>query len=952
MSDRMVPMPFSKLMNWVLKEYHTNKSIFSVKKCFIKNDSDKIYSIFGEKMETIFGPAAGPHTQLAQNIIAAYFAGARFFELKTVQILDGEDLQVPKPCIYVRDEGYNVEWSTELSVREAMNEYIKAWFALKLISQEFHLGNPEGFIFNMSVGYDLEGIKSEKIDTFIEGLKNAENTEIWKECKEFATRHIELFENIDKRYIELISPRICTSVTLSTLHGCPPDEIERIAIYLLKEKNLHTFIKCNPTLLGYTFVRKTMDDMGYDYLAFDEHHFKNDLHYKDALPMFARLFKLASKKELTFGVKLTNTFPVKIINNELEGEEMYMSGTALYPLTIALANKLTQAFDGKLKISFSGGADAFNIKNLSDCNIMPVTMATTLLKPGGYARMTQIAENLEEDLGRHSESEVHFEGINKDALKTLSLNAINDRHHVKGLKNIEPYKGSTPLTISDCFLSPCEEGCPIGQDISEYISLAGRGDYKKALEVIMDKNPLPFITGTICNHKCMGKCIRNFYEESVHIRDVKLESAKNAYEDVLSDLEPCSSGEDKKTAVIGGGPAGMAAAYFLAKAGVKVTIFEKEEHLGGKVKYVVPGFRISDEAIEKDISFIKALGVEIKNNTMITNEKQLLEAGYKNIILAVGADVPVSVDIKEAHPIYGVDFLKDFKENKTKLGKNVVVVGGGNTAMDVARAAKRTDGVEKVSLVYRRTIKLMPAIKEEINQALEDGVLFYELTNPISLDNEILICEKMGEKVYIEADDIILATGERPDTDFINNFSGHTYKIGDCLDKPKTVVEAIRDARMAVDSILNVEAVDKCEYKKDCMNSIYDKKGILKHACNEHESNRCLQCRTLCENCVDVCPNRANVEILSAGHDMPQILHIDDMCNECGNCGTFCPTAGLPYKDKLTLFGSKDSMENSDNSGFYIDKKTGEAVLSRNLEMDEKVNSIINAVKENYSYLI
>ena len=181
MSDIMRQIPFGQLMDWALSEYRSDGSVFGVRKLFstISGDENTLENcpeLFGEKLELPFGPAAGPHTQLAQNLVASYVAGARFFELKTVQVLDGEDLPVSKPCILAKDEGYNVEWSTELYIPQALEEYIKGWYAIKLLSRELNLGNENGFIFNMSVGYDLEGIKTPKIDNFIEGLKDAENT--------------------------------------------------------------------------------------------------------------------------------------------------------------------------------------------------------------------------------------------------------------------------------------------------------------------------------------------------------------------------------------------------------------------------------------------------------------------------------------------------------------------------------------------------------------------------------------------------------------------------------------------------------------------------------------------------------------------------------------------------------------------------------------------------------
>ncbi|MGM9974791.1 MAG: putative selenate reductase subunit YgfK, partial [Clostridiaceae bacterium] len=350
MGDRMTPIPFKNLMEWIFEEKKKTGRVFGVYKPFVK-EKEQFINIFNEKLETPFGPAAGPSTQLAQNIVAAYYSGSRFFELKTVQILDGEDLPVNKPCILAEDEGYNCEWSTELKVPEAYEEYVKAWFALKIISREFNLGAHDGFVFNMSVGYDLAGIKSDKIDAFIEGLKNAENTPIWKECMDYLKDNIGSFSNIDLEFIEGISPKICTSITVSTLHGCPPQEIESIGQYLIKEKHLNTYIKCNPTLLGYEKARKIMDDMGYDYVVFGDFHFKDDLQFDDAVPMLKRLQSLASEEGVEFGVKITNTFPVDVTRNELPSEEMYMSGRALCVLSLSVAHKLSEAFNGRLRIS-------------------------------------------------------------------------------------------------------------------------------------------------------------------------------------------------------------------------------------------------------------------------------------------------------------------------------------------------------------------------------------------------------------------------------------------------------------------------------------------------------------------------------------------------------------------------------------------------------------------------
>ena len=248
MSDIMTPIPFARLLDWILTEKKNQGTVFGQRRAYhAKREYTR--TLFGRSLETPIGAAAGPHTQLAQNLVAAYYTGSRFFELKTVQIMDGRELAacIQKPCINAEEEGYNCEWSTELTVPQATEEYIKAWFLLKLLAKEFDLGDPDGFQFNISVGYDLEGIRSPKINTFLGTMKNAADSEVFCSCRQYLLDHIHLFEKVTAEDILAIEPEISNSVTLSTLHGCPAGEIERIARYLMTKKGFHTYIKCNPT---------------------------------------------------------------------------------------------------------------------------------------------------------------------------------------------------------------------------------------------------------------------------------------------------------------------------------------------------------------------------------------------------------------------------------------------------------------------------------------------------------------------------------------------------------------------------------------------------------------------------------------------------------------------------------------------------------------------------------
>ncbi len=993
MSDKMTPIPFPNLMEWVLEEQKKG-TVFGLHRPFLAGEK-KAYEIFGRKLETPFGPAAGPHTQLAQNIMAAYYAGSRFFELKTVQILDGEDLPVSKPCIKVDDECYNVEWSTELYVPQAFDEYVKAWFACQVMAKEFGLGAMDGFQFNMSVGYDLAGIKTEKIDRFIEGMKDASETSIYKECRQWLLENLDKFSKVTREDVESISPAVCNSITLSTLHGCPPDEIERIAVYLLTEKKTNTFIKCNPTLLGYEYARSLMDEMGYDYVAFGDFHFKDDLQYEDAVPMLKRLQALADEKGLAFGVKITNTFPVDIKAGELPGNEMYMSGKSLYALSMSVAKKLSEDFGGKLRISYSGGADAFNIEEIVDAGIWPVTMATTLLKPGGYQRLSQIGEIF---AGKEAAA---FTRVDADRVAELVEAVKKNKYHVKPVKPLPSRKMKSQVPLVDCFVAPCKEGCPIHQDITCYVKLVGEGKYAEAMKVITEKNPLPFITGTICAHNCMSKCTRNFYEDSVNIRGAKLAAAEGGYEDFLAGWKPEIKANGKKAAVVGGGPAGLSAAYFLAKGGYQVTLFEKDEKLGGVVRNIIPGFRISEEAIEKDVALVKAMGVEMLTGTPIEDVKALKEQ-YDAVVLAVGASEPGVLRLEEGTPVNALAFLREFKETggKADLGKNVVVIGGGNTAMDTARAAKRNAGVEKVSLVYRRTKRYMPADAEELEMAIQDGVEFAELFSPVKLKDGVLTCKRMvlgdydasGRRGVVEtqeieevpADTVIAAVGEKVPTDFyqangiavdsrgravVNPETLETsvkgiYVAGDGLLGPATVVEGIRDGRMAAEAIAGRALVSDFAPSGDEA-VIYETKGRLLKESQQPESSRCLTCSAVCENCVEVCPNRANVSITVPGRSMHQIIHVDYMCNECGNCKSFCPYDSAPYLDKFTLFANDADMENSRNNGFVLtDGEKGsckvrlfETILDYRVgtapeEIPEGIRQIVDTVVKDYAYLL
>lgn len=996
MSEIMRPMSIGHLMHWIMSEYEQKKSIFGIEK-IVKHENGQALPIYEEKIESPFGPAAGPNSQLAQNIVAAYVAGSRFFELKTVQVMDGADLAacISRPCIIAGDECYNCEWSTELYVPQAFAEYVKAWVACKLIAKEYNLGDPDAFVFNMSVGYDLEGIKSPKVDKYINDMIEAKDTEVFKECINWALEHVNEFKNVDEEYIRSISSNVSNSITESTLHGCPPAEIERIATYLITEKHLNTFIKCNPTLLGYEYARKRLDGLGFDYIAFDDHHFVEDLQWADAVPMLHRLYDLCQEKGLEFGVKITNTFPVDVTRNELPSNEMYMAGRALFPLSIHVARLLTDEFHGKLRISYSGGATIENIKELFDAGIWPITMATNILKPGGYQRMSQIADELMEC------GSERFSGVNVAALAAIDDGVEAKAMYRKPVKPLPERHVDKKLPLFDCFNAPCRSGCPIEQDIPAYLQAMVDGDAKKALEIILERNPLPFITGTICPHHCGDKCMRNYYEDTLHIRETKLAAASQAYNEILPALKAEGSVAGKKVAIIGGGPAGLAAATFLSRVGVPVTVFERKEQLGGVVRNVIPEFRISADSIDKDVELCKAYGAEFKLGAEVTSVKALKAEGYTDVIVSIGAWKPGRSPLAYGEVTDALEFLMEAKKNGAamNIGKDVVVLGGGNTAMDVARAAKRIPGVENVRLIYRRTKRYMPADEEELQLAIEDGVEFLELLAPVGAENGTLKCSVMelgapdasgrrspvdtGRTEEYPADTIIAAIGETIDTSLYAELGvemdakgrpvvdanmmtteAGVYAVGDSRRGPATVVEAIADSAKAAAAIAGISYDKYAEENVAADEKLYTaKKGVQSRDTSKTPDDRCLGCPTVCEVCTDVCPNRANVAIHVPGKCKAQIIHVDGMCNECGNCEVFCPyKGGRPYKDKFTLYWTEEDFLDSTNEGFLplegtqvkvrLDGKVETVDVAGETDLSADAVAVIRTVLKDYAYLI
>ena len=643
MSDKMRMIPFGGLIDRMMDEWRHGRSIFGIPEAdFYRKSDDRVYEVFGRKISVPLGPAAGPQTQIAQNIITSYLTGSRFIELKTVQILDA--LEIAKPCIDMTDEGFNTEWSTELTLGQAWEEYAKAWILLHFLEELFDLGMPgleRSFVFNISVGYNLEGIKNPRMDEYIERMKDSGGE------ARFQGWIAELAERLDDPDFlkgtgledrrdgfgglpQKISGKITGNVTLSTMHGCPPTEIESICRYMLGEKGLDTFVKLNPTLLGYETVRGILDGLGFQNVGMKEESFTHDLQWSDAKAMLARLEAFAAGKGRRFGVKLTNT--LASINNreELPGDEMYMSGRALYPITSAVASLVSEAFDGRIPISYSGGVTIHTAPGLLATGIRPLTLCSDMLKPGGYRRQKQIAEALEAASGWDLPS------IDVPGVTVLAEAARTEPTVLKDFRGTDAVRTAGSLPMTNCYVAPCTTACAIGQHIPEYVRLVGEGRYADALDLIYERNALPSITGTICDHQCQIRCTRLDYEGPVNIREIKLMAVEKGMDEWRRRWSAPDKRSGPKVAVVGAGPAGLSAAYFLARSGVPVTVFEREDDAGGVVRYVVPHFRISRRAIDSDIDVIKAMGAEFRFGEKDVTVAGLKAAGFEKVILGIG----------------------------------------------------------------------------------------------------------------------------------------------------------------------------------------------------------------------------------------------------------------------------------------------------------------------------
>ncbi len=862
MSDRFRPLGAERLAAWIAHELDGAGSVFGIPRdlWFAPTAGDRFaFDYRGSHLQTPIGVAAGPHTQLAPNIVVAWLCGARVIELKTVQILDL--IEVGKPCIDMRDEGYNIEWSQELSVRESFREYLTAWVLIHALHAELGFEGPgPGALFDLSVGYDLAGIQQPKMRWFLEHMiRPGEELE---RCVLEVSRSFPGVVDLD------IPARIADSVTLSTLHGCPPEEIGAIAEHLFESWRLHTAVKLNPTLLGFETVSGILiDDLGWTHIEPHRPAFDADIGYADALALIGRLEEFGDRRGLDFGVKLCNTLPVVNRRPEFTRNEAtaYLSGRPLHALAVELARRLTDDTDGRIGISFAGGADAFNTPALLAAGLRPITTCSDLLRPGGYLRLRQYLEEIDAALDRTGAADLDgliiaraAPGCSLSEAAGRNLDAYADSLRsdpalVSGSYRRQHTKTGRPLGYFDCIEAPCSDACSVNQQVPAYMRKVAAGDVDGAAAIIAEDNPLPSILGRACHHPCEPVCLRTHLDQPVAIREIKRFAMDNANPRIQPGRFDSAA---PRVAVVGAGPCGLAAAAALARAGVRAVLFESREQGGGMVSATIPGYRASSRAVGRDLESVMELGVEIEFGVSVGRDlglEDLLRGGYSDVVVAVGAQRGRRLGLEgeaAAGIVDGLDFLREARRGAfAGLGRRIAVVGGGDVAVDCARSARRLSAAE-VAILYRRTIDEMPAHPEEVRDLLAEGITIRELVAPrriVAENNRLraLECATMtlgapdasgrprpvevpGGNLTLEIDTLIVAIGQQADLgvfagcEVTTSPSGYLevdaetletslpriYAGGDLRDPgPSSIVDACGDGQRIARAILAREGV-------------------------------------------------------------------------------------------------------------------------------------------------
>ncbi|HDD57238.1 MAG TPA: FAD-binding protein, partial [Thermoplasmatales archaeon] len=478
----------------------------------------------------------------------------------------------------------------------------------------------------------------------------------------------------------------------------------------------------------------------------------------------------------------------------------------------------------------------------------------------GIQKMLEIVTDITEGKGKEEDLETLEELAN--VIKDTSLCGLGQTAPNPVLATLRYFKDEyiehikkkrcQAAVCKEIVSSPCQHTCPIDTEVPVYIALIAKGRYEEALKIIKKDNPLASTLARVCHHPCETKCRAGEGGEPIAIRSLKrFVTDYGLKKGLMLKPEKIPKNGKGKVAIIGSGPAGLTCGFYLAQKGYEVTIFEKLPVIGGMLAVGIPAYRLPKEILKTDIDYIKNAGVEIRTNSALGRDftiDDLFNKGYKAIFIATGAHKSLKLGIpgEDAEGVLpSMEILTSINLGKEiKIGKKVGVIGGGNSAVDAARAVLRTGIPESVTIFYRRTITEMPAFREEIEAALEEGIKIEFLTAPkriISENGKLKSCEfvkmKLGEldesgrrrpvpipgsEFTIELDTLIVAIGEKPDISFINKKSGlevskrgtvvvdqetllttreGVFAGGDVTTGPNTVVEAVASGKIAAESI-------------------------------------------------------------------------------------------------------------------------------------------------------
>jgi putative selenate reductase len=481
----LIPAPFADLVTRLHREPEVQDSLFDLprRSWYLPpaDAPDLSVQFHGQRAGNPVGPASGPQTQMAQNLVLSYIAGSRIMELKTVQVMDR--LEIPRPCIDMETVGYNVEWSQELRVEESLREYVAGMMLITMLRHHMpELAGPAGdVIYDLSVGYDLQGIQSGKVQRYLDGMRDASSV------------IASLRDEIPARFAHArdlpFQTQISSSLTLSTFHGCPTHEIERICEFLLGERALDVIVKMNPPTLGREELEYLLHDvMGYDEIRVAKHAYEASQTFDEAIEMVKRLSSFAKARGRRFGCKFSNTLEVENHRSFFPGGNnvMYLSGTPLHVITMALTARFRQAMPD-VPISFSAGIDATNFADAVACGFVPVTTCSDLLKTGGYGRLPAYLNNLAKRMQEANAATIpdfirstataflHKEGLQfgdapgqkpahlagvVNTLRYAELLQADNRYHASVNKRA-PKKIDSHLVLFDCLTcDKCVPVCP------------------------------------------------------------------------------------------------------------------------------------------------------------------------------------------------------------------------------------------------------------------------------------------------------------------------------------------------------------------------------------------------------------------------------------------------------------------------------------------------------------